>query len=144
IPAELIGEAFKLKKHTLRKVAGALVLSLPCPNRCGNSVKNEFRSRLELKNYHGRVRGRHRRYHLSYLACDECQRKAEAERETEEAAKRRRNLELQGLPWESFTETEEWRRIRNQQIHFADYSCERCHNSGVGLFLYLAKDTPQN
>lgn len=144
IPAELIGEAFKLKKHTLRKVAGALVLMLPCPNECGNSVKREFRSRLEFKNYHGETRRSYRRSYLSYLACDECKRKAEAEREAEEAVKRRRNVELQNMPWETFTETEEWRKLRNDVLHFAGYACERCRANGVGLFVYLGKDTPQN
>jgi hypothetical protein len=144
ISPELIGEAFKLKKHTLRKVAGALVFTLPCPNECGNSVKREFKSRLKLKNYHRETGRSHRRSYVSYLACDECKRKAEAERETEETSKRQRNLELQNLAWENFTETEEWRKIRNDRMHFASYSCERCHDSGVGLFVYLGKDTPQN
>ena len=101
-------------------------------------------ARWELKNYGGEARRDARRSYLSPLACDECKRKAEAEREAEEAAKRQRNLELQSLPWENFTETEEWRKIRNDRMHFAGYSCERCHDSGVGLFVYLCKDTPQN
>jgi hypothetical protein len=144
IPAELIGTAFKLNKHTPRKVAGALVLYLPCPNECGNSVKREFKSRKEFNNYHGETRRSHRRSYISYLACDECKRKAEAEREAEAKRKKQRNLELQNMPWENFTETEEWRKLRNDVLHVAGYSCERCRANGVGLFVYLGKDTPQN
>jgi len=137
ISAELLGEAFKLKTHTLIKVAGPLVLSLRCPNGCGNTVNREFRSRLELKNYYGGD-------YTSRIPCDECQRKAEAEREAEEVAKRQRNLELQGLPWEHFTETEEWRELRNNVLHVSGYACDVCQAKGVGLFVYLGQDTPQN
>lgn len=143
IPAELIATAFKLSKQTLRKVAGALVLDLSCPNECGNSVKREFKSRKELKTYHGETRRSHRYSFISYLACDECKRRAEAEKEAEAAHKRQRNLRLMNMPWEDFTETSEWREIRNGQMHYAGYSCERCRANGVGLYVYLGKDTPQ-
>ncbi len=143
IPAELIATAFKLSKQTLRKVAGALVLTLPCPNECGNSVKREFRSRKQLGQYRHEARRSRRLSYLTYLACDECKRKAEAEKEAEEARKRQRNLRLMNMPWEDFTETKEWIEIRNEQMHYAGYSCQRCHVNGVGLYVYLGKDTPQ-
>jgi hypothetical protein len=144
IPAELISESFKLSKHTLRKVAGALMLTLPCPNECGNSVKREFKSRTELKTYHGETRRSRRHSYLSYLACDKCKRKAEAEKEAEDARKRQRNLRLLNMSWKDFTETKEWREIRNEQMHYAGYSCHRCLINGVGLYVYLSKDTPQS
>lgn len=144
ISPELIGEAFKLKTHTLRKIAGALVLTLPCPSQCGNSVKREFKSRKELADYHRATRRSSRLSYLSHLACDECKRKAEEEREAEIAKKTRRNKELQNMAWEDFIETKEWIEIRNEQMHHAGYQCERCHVGGIGLYVYLGKDTPQD
>ena len=144
IPALLIGEAFKLRKLRLTRIAGALVLTLPCPSECGNSVKREFKSRKELGDYQRETRRSRRLSYPSHLACDECKQRAEAEKEAEAKRKEQRNVELQNMAWEDFIETKEWIEIRNVQMEYAGYQCQRCHISSVGLNVYLAKDTPQN
>jgi Pyruvate/2-oxoacid:ferredoxin oxidoreductase delta subunit len=144
IPAKLIGDAFKLTKLRLTKIAGALVLTLPCPAECGNSLEREFKSRKGLGDYYRATRRSRRLSYPSHLACDECKQRAEAEKEAEATRKEQRNVELQNMAWEDFTETKEWIEIRNVQMYHADYQCERCHINGVGLTVYLGKDTPQN
>jgi hypothetical protein len=144
IPATLIGEAFGLKTRAIRKIAGALILTLPCPSECGNSVKREFTSRNELEDYYREAHRSKKHSYRSYLSCDECKQKAEAEREAETLRKRNRNVELQHMPWEEFIETKEWIDIRNTYMYHVSYQCERCHISDVGLYIYLGKETPQN
>lgn len=144
IPVELIAKAFGLKPRAVTKIAGALVLTLPCPSECGNSVKREFKSRSQLDDYYRSARRCGRLSYPTHLACEECKRKAESEREAEAARQRQRNIELLNMPWEEFAETKEWVAIRNDQLHYADYECERCHTRGVGLYVYLGDDTPQN
>lgn len=127
----------------MKKIAGPLVLTMPCPSECGNSVKREFGSRSRLTDYQRDLRRSARGSFVSHLACDECRRKVEAEREAELARISRRDAELRSMPWEDYVETKEWIEVRNNLMHSAGYRCERCYDGNVGLYVYLGEETQQ-
>jgi hypothetical protein len=156
LPATLISEAFGLKVSVMKRIAGALIVNVPCSKACGGSVKRTYKSRTELED-EARTERRQAKYAQrypddSYLssrnACEECKKRENAEREAKEAQRkeaiRRRKEQLRNMPWDEYTETNEWIAIRNSQIHDADYKCQICQAGGIGLHVFFDKDTPQD
>lgn len=148
LSATLISEAFGLKVSGMKRIAGSLILNLPCANACGISVKKSFSSRTKLEEHFRDERRSERRSFLFRTLCEECRKKQELESEAESARRKKailkRNEELRNMAWEDFIETNEWMDIRSRLIHNIGYHCEICHTGDVSLYIYLHKDTPQD
>jgi hypothetical protein len=148
LSAKLISEAFGLKVSGMKRIAGSLVIKLPCANDCGNTVSKSFSSRTRLEDHFRDERKSAGRTFAFHTLCDDCEKRRKNESDAAAIRRKRailkRNEELRSMDWEDFSETEEWMSIKSRLVHNIGYQCEICHDSGVSLYVYLHKETPQD
>lgn len=143
VSVTVLKEAFGLSQHRIVKLAGTQSLDFPCKRNCGNTITKIVTSKYDLANTVGRIESSSFHY-----VCDDCERrdklKAEQESINRKKAFRLRNDALYQMSWEDFTETPEWKYIRNAAVCDADYCCERCNTQPENLYVFPHKDTPQS
>jgi hypothetical protein len=148
IRVTLICEAFGLKVGAVKRIAGPMLVALPCANACGNTLKKSFHSMTALEDHFREARKSAKRSWLMVNVCEECEKKRKAESEADSARAKqailKRNEKLRAMIWEDFIETEEWMNLRSRLIHNLGYQCEICHTRHVSLYVFLHKDTPQD
>lgn len=148
VSATLISEAFGLKVGSMKRIAGALIVNVPCNRGCGNSVKKTYTSRSNVEDDVRSARRTKGSPYSFYNVCEECKKREKIESEADTAQRKaailKRNEQLRNMAWEDFIETKEWIETRNDVLHGADYQCEICHTSNVSLNVYPHADTPQD
>lgn len=140
-----IGKAFGLKEGAVRKLAGKLVIDVPCEGGCGNSMRMDFGSKAALNEVVNVTSKRRKR-----IICPICQKAISEERERRQAelnkSRRQRNEVLRDMPWEEFIDTEEWIHFRNESLYNGGWwrsDCEICHTRDGALYICPQKDSPQ-
>lgn len=140
-----IGKAFGLKEGAVRKLAGKLVIDVPCERKCGTSMRMDFGSKAAL-NEVVNVNGKRRKH----VICPTCQKAISEERERRQAElseqQRQRDEVLRGLPWEEFIDTEDWIHYRNESLYNGGWwrsYCEICQTRDGSLYICPQKDSPQ-
>lgn len=140
-----IGKAFGLTEGAVRKLAGKLVLDVPCERECGRSVRMDFGSKAALNEVVNVGSKRRRR-----VVCPVCMKESEETRARDEAdyqaRLRQRDEALARMPWEEFIDTAEWIHYRNESLYNGGFwrsSCEICHTRDGSLYVCPLKDSLQ-
>lgn len=148
VPVDIIAGAFGLKMHRAIQLAGALTMKFPCANGCGTEITKTFTSRSDRDTYIRERHGKRADFLRPHYLCDGCREAEHFAREREKIRqgehRRSRDIQLRALPWDDYTETDEWIAFRNIYIHHQGFGCEVCHVGDVTIYAHLARASAQS